>query len=125
MLWYGLDYFLGRFRYRSFLKREAVVFARYVYDYRYQRAYSRMPRPLLSLMVYLSPTPDHVFTIDRDAERIFDAKPELTVEEIRRQQHCIVELLAGKPYFHILDGNYGVEETVARALTIIEGAVKS
>lgn len=125
MLWYGFDYFLGRLRYRSFLKCEAVIFARYVYDYGYQRAYARVPRPFLSLMLRLAPTPDHVFTIDRVSERIFEGKPELTVEEIRRQQQCIVRLLAGKSYFHILDGNRGVEDTVARALAIIEGAGKS
>lgn len=122
MLWYALDYFIGRFKYNSSGNDQHVIFARFVYDYGYQRAYSRAPRMIYRLMLTLAPKPDFVFTINRDGKEIFTGKPELTVEEIRRQQESISSLLADKPYFHVLDGKQGVDATVASALSLIEGS---
>jgi hypothetical protein len=122
MLWYGIDYFIGRFKYDSSGNNQHVIFARFVYDYGYQRAYSRAPRIIYRLVLALSPKPDFVFTIIRDGKEIFNGKPELTVEEIRRQQDSINSLLAGKPYFHVLDGKQGVDATVASALALIDGS---
>lgn len=119
MLWYGLDYFIGRFRYKASAKGQSVVFARYVYDYGYQRAYCRAPKLVYSIMLLMAAKPDFVFTIDRDGEEIFACKPELSVEEIKRQQNSIKSLMAHKPYFHVLDGNHGVDATVASALALI------
>ena len=70
-------------------------------------------------MRILAPKPDLIFTILRDAEDIFKGKPELTVEEIKRQQDNINALLNGNPCFHILDGNIGIQATVMRALELI------
>jgi thymidylate kinase len=125
MLWYTLDYVLGGIRYRRQIRTGAVVFARYLYDYGYQRSYSRVPQVFHKMMIRLAPAPDFVFTIDRDSGDIFRGKPELTVEEIRRQQDNIRRMLAGKAHFHILDGNRGVTETIACAVAIIEGALRS
>jgi thymidylate kinase len=119
MLWYGLDYFVGRFKYSASKPGQSVIFARFVYDYVYQRAYQRAPRIIYRLMALLAPKPDLVFTIARDPEEIFAGKPELTIEEILRQQDSIITLLAGKPYFHVLDGSAGIEVTVAQALALI------
>jgi|TARA_B110000977_G_scaffold201385_1_gene295733 thymidylate kinase len=119
MLWYGLDYFIGRFKYPASKPKRSIIFARFVYDYAYQRAYSRAPRKIYFIMRILAPKPDLIFTILRDAEDIFKGKPELTVEEIKRQQDNINALLNGNPCFHILDGNIGIQATVMRALELI------
>jgi len=124
-LWYSLDYFLGGLLHRKLLVDGVVIFARYAYDYGYQRSYARVPRFFHKFMLFVSPKADFVFTIDRNAEVIFKSKPELEVEEIRNQQEKISLMLIGKPYFYILDGNKGVEATVAQALSIIERARKS
>lgn len=119
MLWYGLDYFLGRFRHPTNRPGKSVIFARFLYDYAYQRAYQRAPRMMFRCMAWLAQKPKFVFTIERNPHEIFAGKPELTVEEIQRQQDSITSLLAGKPNFHVLDGSGGVEDTVAQALALI------
>lgn len=125
MLWYSLDYFLGRLRYNCSGSERAVIFARYAYDYGFQRSYSRVPGFFLKLMLLLAPVPDFVFTIKRNSEDIFAGKPELTVQEIRRQQSAIEALLSDKSYFYVLDGSHGVNATVASVLELIEGSGRS
>ena len=120
ILWYALDYILGGLLHRKAISDGVVVFARYSYDYGYQRSYKRAPRFMRDFMIYLSPRPDLVFTIDREADEIFRMKPELDVNEIRVQQEKIAMMLSGNPRFHILDGRQGIQATVARALSIIE-----
>lgn len=119
MIWYGLDYAIGGIRYKSSGKETSVIFARYVYDYAFQRSYSRVPSFFSRLMMVMAPKPDLVFTIGRNPEEIFLGKPELTIEEIKRQQDSIITLLAGKPNFHVLDGSAGIEVTVVQALALI------
>lgn len=119
MLWYGLDYFVGRFKYPASKPGHSVIFARFVYDYVYQRAYQRAPGIIFRMMAFLAPKPDLVFSIARNPEEIFAGKPELTIQEIQRQQDSITTLLAGKPYFHVLDGNAGIELTAAEAIALI------
>lgn len=112
IIWYSLDLILGRFILLQKKSRgELIFFARYFYDYYYQLANKNAPRWLLNFMLYFIPKPDLVFYIDRDAHNIFELKPELSVEEIERQQRIIVELSDKHERFVRIDGNGGIESS--------------
>jgi energy-coupling factor transporter ATP-binding protein EcfA2 len=125
VLWYSLDYMLGGFFYRKLIRNEAVVFARYAYDYGYQRSFSRLPSIFHRFIISVSPKPDFIFTIERNAYDIFRDKPELDVGEISNQQQRIVSMLSNNPNFYVLDGNLGKKATIERAISIIKGARES
>ncbi len=112
ILWYSLDHILGRYiLWKKKSNGELIFFARYFYDYYYQRANQNAPKWLLVFMLLLIPKPDLVFYIDRSAANIFEQKPELSVHEIKRQQDIIQKLASKDKRFVRVDGNQGVEHS--------------
>lgn len=120
--WYTLDYFLGRFKlFKWNQSNDIVIFARYFYDYYFQRGHINTPHWYLNILKIFVPKPDYIFTINRDAQSIFDLKPELSVVEIQRQQNEINLLLKYEKNAHIVDGNQGIEDTMNQIINILEG----
>lgn len=118
--WYALDYCLGRFRLRKWNKKgDAAIFARYYFDYYFQRGHLNTPHWYIKLMEVLVPTPDYIFTIKRSADDIFRMKPELSVAEIIRQQEAIDGLLSNRNNAYVIDGSAGIEDTVMQITRII------
>lgn len=118
-LWYSVDYFVGRIIHHSALRREVVIFARYTPDYHYQRSHASMHRLARTLIEWAAPAPDITLMVGRDAEQIFFDKPELAVDEIRRQQSVIIDLLEGSPTFFVIEST-SADEALRAALDIIE-----
>lgn len=117
--YYALDLWLGRLWLRRLRGQCAlVVFDRYFYDYFYQIGNCRLPAWYLRLFQRLVPKPDLIIQIDRDAEEIYRQKPELTVEEIRREQTIIQELLAASSAARTIDARRGLEAS-SRALEAV------
>jgi hypothetical protein len=58
-----------------------------------------------------------ILYLKRDAEEMFRSKPELTIEEIQREQHVIEELLRNNRRAVTVDGTHGVQAAVAQACT--------
>ena len=113
--YYALDYILGRlplFKLRG--QGALLMFARYFHDYYYQLGYGKVPRWYLRILEALVPRPDLILYLDRDADEIYRGKPELDVDEIKRQQKVIQEVVAERPYAHVIDASKGVEETVKK-----------
>ena len=119
--WYAMDYFLGRFKlYRWNRNNDAVIFARYFYDYYFQRVHINTPHWYLDILQMLVPKPDFIFTITRDAQSIFDLKPELSVTEIQRQQNEIDKFLKSKKNAYSIDGNKGIDVTMQKIIKILD-----
>jgi len=96
-LYYSLDFLLGYVVLRRKLSRgELVLFDRYFYDYYYQPEYRRCPRWLLDGLSVLVPEPDFVVFLSNDPETIQERKPELSVDEIRRQLSVCRTIAPGK-----------------------------
>lgn len=126
ILWYGLDLMLGRWviiRKRS--RGELLFFARYFYDYYYQRSNRNAPQWLLNWVHFFIPKPDVVFYIDRDANDIFQIKPELALEEIVRQQASIDMLAQKYPRFLKINGNHGIAESKKQIIETINDLLAS
>ena len=74
---------------------------------------------LLRIVEFFVPTPDLAIYLDRDAEEIYAQKPELTVNEIKREQKVIKELLGRRANGRVIDARHGVDDTVDRVTSEI------
>lgn len=111
--YYSLDLVIGRLLLRRLRGQGGlIVFARYFYDYYYQKGYGHAPRWFLRLIERAVPTPDLILYLHRRAEDIYAGKPELDLTEIERQQTVIMELLKGRENAQVVDASGGVEATV-------------
>lgn len=121
--WYGIDYLLGglflKIRNLFVRRKRAAIFARYFYDYYYQSNNRRLPDGIKRFVEIIVPRPQFIFFLDRDPQDIHDGKPELPVEEIRRQQQVIRDCLGDYPQFHIVDARRGAGDTAEQILSLL------
>ena len=118
ILYYGLEYVLYRFTVARKLRRNhLVIFDRYFYDYYLMRIHLNAPRWLLDLFSRWIAQPDVLFVMLADPEAIFRRKPELTPEEIQRQQDILKGLRL--PTSAHIDTSVSIERTVDEALAVI------
>lgn len=119
--YYALDFFLGHLLVKKLRGQGALLmFARYFYDYYYQRGYQRVPRWYLRLLEFFLPKPDLVIALERDPQAIYDGKPELEVAEIARQQERIRQLVEKRSHGLIVDASGGIEATVREVREKVE-----
>ncbi|RIK78042.1 MAG: hypothetical protein DCC67_12005 [Planctomycetota bacterium] len=124
--YYALDQAVGRLPLRLMRGRwNLIVFDRYFYDYYYQLGYRTTPKWLLACLERVVPRPDLILYIDRDAQEIHAAKPELTTEEIQRQQTHILKHFSKRSQFRAINGRHGVDATCAEAVRIVSEFVSS
>lgn len=121
--YYGFNQILGWARFLRFSPNlPALLIAdRYYYDYYYQLGYKNCPKWFVRLIAMLIPKPNMLFVLDRDAQDIYDKKPELTIEEINREQTAIAQLLGKSPSLHVIDARKGVDSTVKKISAIVDG----
>ena len=113
VVYYSLDLFLGRLKLRRMRAQwNLIFFDRYYYDYFFQRGNQNCPRWFLRLFDLLVPKPDLAVFLERDAREIYAGKPELTVEEIEREQDVIRRFLEDKSFGTIIDASQGVDSTI-------------
>lgn len=111
--WYTLDYLLGRiYLYNIRNKGEALLFARYYYDYYFQISNKNFPKFLLVFFEIFIPKPQLVFYLHRDSSTIYETKPELSINEIERQQLIIKGLSNTRSNFIEIDASQGIKNTV-------------
>lgn len=120
--YYGVWFALGRiqlWKWRTF--SSLIIADRYYYDYYYLRGHMNSPMWFKKLVEVIVPKPNLIFYLDRPAETIFNQKPELEVEEIRRQQSVIREWVKNHHEGAcVIDASAGVEPTIARVNAQIE-----
>lgn len=115
VLWYGLDYALGLIKLSSWkANSNLIVFARYYYDFYFQRGYRRFPSKIIDVISWIVPKPDMIIYIDRSAEDIYNLKPELSIDEIKRQQDIIQKKFSANYNFIEVDGSKGIADTVTQ-----------
>ncbi|MDD2599383.1 MAG: hypothetical protein PHO37_09175 [Kiritimatiellae bacterium] len=121
VFYYGLGLCLGQVKLLLWRSFSGIILAdRYYFDYYYMRGHMHCPKWYLNLIGCMVPKPDMVFVLERSAEEIYAQKPELSVEEIKRQQEAIRLCLNGKKYARIIDASEGVEATIAKVSREIE-----
>ena len=119
--WYSIDYFLGHLKIKKHKQNgEHVIFARYYFDYYYQRTHDKTPRWFIKIFERLIPKPDYIFTINRNAKDIYRLKPELSIEEIKIQQNKIKSAISFRKNAYEINGELGIEATLNEILKIIK-----
>ena len=118
IVYYGIEYILYRLIVRRKLRRnQLVIFDRYFYDYYLMRLHLNAPRWLLGIFARLIAQPDVLLIMLAEPEAIFRRKPELTAEEIQRQQDILKRL--DLPTAAHIDTSISIERTVEEALGVI------
>lgn len=118
--WYGVDYFLGRsIITRAKRANELVVFARYFHDFYYQRVHLNAPPWVVKFVELIVPKPDLIVLLDRSPENIFKIKPELTIQEIIRQNEAIKNALQTHKRFRVVNVVEDIEATVEAVKLLI------
>ncbi len=96
------------------------VFSRYWYDYYFGYAHSGVPVPLLRLFEAVVPRPDLILFINRPPADIWRDKPELTIDEIGRQQNAVQNSpIAGYKEFVVVDATMDLKSTAAKVLAVV------
>jgi hypothetical protein len=121
--YHAFDMFLGRSRLRRPRPEPwLLLFDRSFYDYSILRGHGNLPAWYLGLLSHLVPEPDLLLFPKRDPAQIYRDKPELSLDEIRRQQRAIESLLRSLPFGQILHADGGIEATVGQAVEAIRRA---
>ena len=124
LAYYTADYVLGYWLkvYPAMVKRPTIwIFDRYFYDYYIDpaRGRIRLPKWIIRFFSVLVPKPDVILCLGADPEVIHRRKPELLLEEVRRQVDELRRFCEGNPRAVFIDVGRPVEECVDRALDAI------
>ncbi len=125
-----VDYILGYwFKVRIHLtkgERSCWIFDRYAYDMLIDPLRFRLKLPSWVIRFYLKfiPRPDMVLCLGGDPVLIDRRKPEIGLAEVSRQVALLKELCASLPQAHWIDTTSSLDETIANACMLVEGAHK-
>lgn len=122
--YYSLDYVFGYWLkvYPTLVKRPCMyVFDRYYYDYLIDpyRGRIKLPAWLIRLVGFLIPKPDIILCLGAAPEVIHARKPELPLEEFRRQIKALRQFCEKNKRAVWIDTGCSVEESVDQALEAI------
>jgi thymidylate kinase len=116
----ALDLVLSARRIRAFrASGRLVLFDRFFHDCFFQTANQRTPAAYLRALERLVPRPDLLLSIERDPEEIYAMKPDLPVEEIRRQAAVVRQIVTSREFGAILDGRADSDMCVRSAISVI------
>jgi len=119
--YYGFGSIFGRLKLMLWRKQGGLVVAdRFFQDYYYMRGYMKCPKLYVRIMEFLTPKPDMIVILNRPAEDIYAQKPELTIEEIKREQNTISQWLASRRNAVVIDASKGIEQTESGVIGRIE-----
>ena len=122
--YYGLGMLFGRLRLMLWRTQGGLVVAdRFYQDYYYMLGYMNCPKWYIRMLEVFSPKPDLILSLERSAEDIYAQKPELDIEEIKREQLAIRKYVGGRRNARIIDAGQGVEMTVAKVICEIESHI--
>ena len=122
--YYLLDYTLGYIKSVSPLihtKSKVFIFDRYYYDYYINQRRSRtsLPHWILRLGELLVPAPDLIICLGGNPQKIYDRKPETSLEEVIRQTNALQNFCKNRKQAVWIDTTTTPEESIHAAMTAI------
>jgi len=122
--YYSLDYIFGHWLkvFPVLVKRPTIwVFDRYFYDYLIDPRRSRLslPRWVVRVFSMLIPRPDIILCLGAEPGIMHGRKPEISIEEVRRQVGQLREFCAKEPRAVWVDTGCKIEESIDQALEAI------
>jgi thymidylate kinase len=118
--YYFLDYTWGY--YRKIYKSSGIwIFDRYYYDYMLdpRRGRINLPQWIIRFYVLFIPSPDLIFCLGTDAEKIHKRKPELPLNEVKRQISALYEFSTNYKNAVWIDTGCSIEESVNNTMSVI------
>jgi len=124
LLYYSLDYILGywlKVHPMLIKKQNLYVFDRYFYDYLIdpQRSRIKLPKWLIKSIVYFFPQPDLILCLGGDPLVIHKRKPEISLEEVKRQVTELKSLCENNNRTFWINTDCSINESVDKALEAI------
>jgi thymidylate kinase len=124
-IYYGFNYFIGHFLvWKERARGGLVVFDRYFYDYMMQRLYIKCPRSLLNLISKIIPQSDILIFLKNNPEIIYARKPELSVEDIKRQSIICEDITRRFKNSFVVDTSMSPDEVVKNIQQIIVNKIR-
>lgn len=118
--YYALDLNLARWSLRRWRGQWSLILMdRSFYDYFIQLGHRNCPGGYLRFLAALVPKPDLLLCLTGDAAQIHARKPELSVEEIEREQVLLRQLADQVPFGRLLDTDGGGESMIEEGLHAI------
>jgi len=114
--YYALDLNLARFRLRRWRGQWSLILMdRSFYDYFIQLGHRNCPWGYLRFLSALIPKPDLLLCLTGNANQIHARKPELTVEEIEREQILLQKMTEQFSFARLLDSGERIDAMVDAA----------
>lgn len=120
LLYYCLDFFVGRFKYQGVWSKGGVVcFDRYWYDLLVfpERFALNVPRTLVKLLSIFVPKLDIIFYLHAEAEVLLERKYELPIEEVRRQIYEYKILAEGYTHFSTISSDLSEADVLSEVIS--------
>ena len=128
--YYMVDYTWGYFR-KVFLdkafKTHVWIFDRYFYDYLIdpRRARVSLPRWILKSFAFIVPTPDIILCLGGNPQKIYERKPETSLEEVIRQTEALKKFCNNNKKAVWVDTTTTPQESVDCAMDAIMAMMES
>jgi len=119
LLYYWLDYLVGRVKYQGAWSRGGIVcFDRYWHDLMVfpERFGLNLPRWLINALGFLVPSPDIIFYLHADHKILIARKPELPADETARQVQEYMNLAKSKRNMIVINGEKPAHEVLASVI---------
>lgn len=122
--YYLLDYTFGYMKsvWKTIhIHSKVFIFDRYYYDYYIDQRRSRtsLPRWILRLGECMVPTPDLILCLGGDPQKIYNRKPETSLEEVTRQTHVLQDFCRNRNKAVWIDTTTTPQESIRAAQSAI------
>ncbi|MDO4310335.1 MAG: hypothetical protein Q4C43_06395 [Prevotella sp.] len=116
--YYMIDYTLGYAKVVMLSKKSSLfIFDRYYYDYYIdqKRLRTNLPQWILRVGEYILPRPDLILCFGGDPQKIYERKPETSLEEVMRQTQVLKAFCAKRNNAVWIDTTIALEDSVHNA----------
>ena len=122
--YYMLDYTLGYLKIvwpQIHTKSKVFIFDRYYYDYYIdqKRSRTRLPHWMIRFGECFIPTPDLILCLGGDPKKIYERKPETSLEEVTRQTKALRDFCAKRKNAVWINTTHAPEESIKDTINAI------
>jgi thymidylate kinase len=122
--YYIIDYTVG-YLLKVYPSKDIFFFDRYYYDYLIdaQRNLVNLPLWIIKFYGFFIPSPDLIICLGTDAEKIYQRKPELPLEEVVRQINELKKISVKYKSAVWIDTGCSIEETIENTVQVIDNCL--
>lgn len=102
-------------------KSKVFIFDRYYYEYYFdqKRSHTSLPKWILRIGEWMLPKPDMILCLGGDPKKIYERKPETSLEEVTRQTNVLKDFCAKRKNAVWVDTTTAPEVSIRCAMNVI------